>query len=61
MEKAYKLGLNGIIISNHGGRQVDVGQATIDSLKKIAPIYYNKIEIMMDSGIRGGASYGCSL
>ena len=55
VEKAYQLGLNGIIISNHGGRQVDVGQATIDSLKSIAPIYGNKIEIMMDSGIRGGA------
>ena len=55
VEKAYQLGLNGIIISNHGGRQVDVGQATIDSLKRIAPIYNNKIEIMMDSGIRGGA------
>ena len=55
VEKAYQLGLNGIIISNHGGRQVDVGQATIDSLKSIAPIYNNKIEIMMDSGIRGGA------
>ena len=55
VEKAYQLGLDGIIISNHGGRQVDVGQATIDSLKSIAPIYNNKIEIMMDSGIRGGA------
>ena len=55
VEKAYQLGLNGIIISNHGGRQVDVGQATIDSLKSIAPTYNNKIEIMMDSGIRGGA------
>ena len=55
VEKAYQLGLNGIIISNHGGRQVDVGQATIDSLKSITPIYNNKIEIMMDSGIRGGA------
>ena len=55
VEKAHQLGLNGIIISNHGGRQVDVGQATIDSLKSIAPIYNNKIEIMMDSGIRGGA------
>ena len=55
VEKAYQLGLNGIIISNHGGRQVDVGQATIDSLKCIAPIYNNKIKIMMDSGIRGGA------
>ena len=55
VEKAYKLGLDGIIISNHGGRQVDVGQATIDSLKKIAPLFKNKLAVMMDSGIRGGA------
>ena len=39
IEKAYKLGVDGVIISNHGGRQVDVGQATVDSLKTIAPIY----------------------
>jgi len=55
VEKAYKLGLDGVIISNHGGRQVDVGQATIDSLSKIAPLYKDKITVMMDSGIRGGA------
>ena len=55
IEKAYKLGVDGVIISNHGGRQVDVGQATIDSLKTIAPIYKDKLKIMMDSGIRGGA------
>ena len=55
VEIAYRLGLDGVIISNHGGRQVDVGQATIDSLKSIAPIYKNKLKIMMDSGIRGGA------
>jgi L-lactate dehydrogenase (cytochrome) len=55
VEKAYRLGLDGVIISNHGGRQVDVGQATIDSLKSIAPIYKDKLNVMMDSGIRGGA------
>ena len=55
VEKAYQLGLDGVIISNHGGRQVDVGQATIDSLKTIAPLYKNKLTVMMDSGIRGGA------
>ena len=55
VEKAYQLGLDGVIVSNHGGRQVDVGQATIDSLKTIAPLYKDKITIMMDSGIRGGA------
>ncbi|MDB4175787.1 alpha-hydroxy-acid oxidizing protein [Flavobacteriaceae bacterium] len=55
VEIAYRLGIDGVIISNHGGRQVDVGQATIDSLKSIAPIYKNKLKVMMDSGIRGGA------
>ena len=55
VEKAYQLGLDGVIISNQGGRQVDVGQATIDSLKDIAPLYKDKLTVMMDSGIRGGA------
>ena len=55
VEKAYQLGLDGVIISNHGGRQVDVGQATIDSLNSIVPLYKDKIKVMMDSGIRGGA------
>ena len=55
VEKACNIGLDGIIVSNHGGRQVDVGQATIDSMNLIIPKYKNKIKIMMDSGIRGGA------
>ena len=55
VEKAYQLGLDGVIISNHGGRQVDVGQATIESLNTIIPLYKDKIKVMMDSGIRGGA------
>jgi L-lactate dehydrogenase (cytochrome) len=55
VEKAYQLGLDGVIVSNHGGRQVDLGQATIDSLNTIVPQYKDKIKVMMDSGIRGGA------
>ena len=55
VEMACQLGLEGVIVSNHGGRQVDVGQATIDSIKTIAPLYKDKITLMMDSGIRGGA------
>jgi len=54
MEVADRLGLDGVIISNHGGRQIDMGQSTINSLKKIAPLYKDKLTIMMDSGIRGG-------
>ena len=55
VEIACQLGLDGVIVSNHGGRQVDVGQATIDSIKTIAPLYKDRITLMMDSGIRGGA------
>ena len=55
VEKAYQLGLDGVIISNHGGRQVDVGQATRECVNTIVPLYKDKIKVMMDSGIRGGA------
>ena len=61
VETAIRLGLDGIIISNHGGRQVDVGQATITSLQTIAPKYRAQIKIMMDSGIRSGADIGRAL
>jgi L-lactate dehydrogenase (cytochrome) len=53
-EMAIRLGLDGIIISNHGGRQIDAGQSTIRSLIPIAKNYKDKIKIMMDSGIRSG-------
>ena len=61
VETSIRLGLDGIIISNHGGRQVDMGQATITSLQDIAPKYHDQIKIMMDSGIRGGADIGRTL
>ena len=61
VQKAIKLGLDGIIISNHGGRQLDAGESSIKSLKKIAPNYGKKITIMMDSGIRSGPDIARSL
>jgi L-lactate dehydrogenase (cytochrome) len=53
-EKAIRLGLDGIIVSNHGGRQLDAGPSTISVLKNIAGKYGDKIKIMMDSGLRSG-------
>lgn len=53
-ERAIKLGLDGIIVSNHGGRQLDAGQSTIHALEKIAASYGDKIKVMMDSGLRSG-------
>lgn len=53
-EKAVRLGLDGIIVSNHGGRQLDAGESTIKPLSRIAQKYGDKITVMMDSGIRSG-------
>jgi L-lactate dehydrogenase (cytochrome) len=51
---AIRLGLDGIIVSNHGGRQLDAGQSAIKSLEPIVQNYKGKIKIMMDSGLRSG-------
>ncbi len=53
-ETAIQLGLDGIIVSNHGGRQIDAGESAIHSLMPIAQKYKSKIKVMMDSGIRSG-------
>jgi L-lactate dehydrogenase (cytochrome) len=53
-EKAVQLGIDGIIVSNHGGRQLDAGESSIHSLNRIVKDYGDKIKIMMDSGLRSG-------
>ena len=53
-EQAIRLGLDGIIVSNHGGRQLDAGESTIKPLTSIAEKYGDQIEVMMDSGVRSG-------
>ena len=54
VEKSIALGMDGIIISNHGGRQLDAGESTIHSLQKIIKTYQGKTKIMIDGGIRSG-------
>ena len=54
VEQAIKLGLDGVIVSNHGGRQIDAGQSAIKSLDPIVQKYKGQIKIMMDSGVRSG-------
>ncbi|WP_010519628.1 alpha-hydroxy acid oxidase [Croceivirga radicis] len=51
---AIRLGFDGIIVSNHGGRQLDAGEAAIAPLKRISEKYKDQITIMMDSGMRSG-------
>lgn len=60
-EDAIKMGFDGIILSNHGGRQLDAAQSTISTLPEIDQKYGDKIEIMMDSGLRSGPDIARSL
>ena len=53
-EEAIKLGIDGIIVSNHGGRQLDAGQSTIRPMTEITKEYGSQIKVMMDSGMRSG-------
>ncbi|RYY62553.1 MAG: alpha-hydroxy-acid oxidizing protein, partial [Chitinophagaceae bacterium] len=53
-EMAVKLGIDGVIISNHGGRQLDAGEASVQSLQRLLPLLSGKTRIMIDSGLRSG-------
>ena len=53
--KAVDHGIDGIIVSNHGGRQVDGAISTIEALPKIVKAVNGQVPILMDSGVRGGA------
>jgi L-lactate dehydrogenase (cytochrome) len=52
--EALRLGFDGIIVSNHGGRQLDAGEATIKPLTSLAAKYGDKMTVMIDSGLRSG-------
>lgn len=52
---ALQYGVDGIIVSNHGGRQVDGAISTLDALPKICEVIDQKIPVFMDSGIRRGS------
>ena len=52
---AVKLGADAIVVSNHGGRQVDGAIATMDALPGIVEAVAGRVPIVLDSGIRSGA------
>jgi len=58
---AIRLGLDGIILSNHGGRQLDAGQSTIHALGPIVKKFAGQIKIMLDSGVRTGPDIACAI
>jgi lactate 2-monooxygenase len=54
-KRAADAGMDGIVVSNHGGRQVDGGIAALDALPLIAAAVGSQLSVLFDSGIRSGA------
>lgn len=52
---ALKHGVDGLVVSNHGGRQLDGAIATLDALPLVAEALGGEIPVLLDSGIRRGA------
>ncbi|KAJ5915242.1 hypothetical protein N7454_011137 [Penicillium verhagenii] len=55
VELAINYGIDGIVISNHGGRQLDGVPSTLDALRICAPVARGRIPITIDGGIRRGS------
>jgi len=53
--KAVDHGMDGVIVSNHGGRQLDGAIAALDALPRVADAVGDQTVVMFDSGIRRGA------
>ena len=53
--RAADMGVDGIIVSNHGGRQLDRAPAPLEVLLQITQAVGNRVAVMFDSGIRRGS------
>ena len=53
-KKAVEIGCTGIVISNHGGRQLDGSRSPFDQLSEIVDAVGDDIDVIMDSGIQRG-------
>lgn len=52
---ALEHGVDGLVVSNHGGRQIDGEIASLDALPGIVSVVQKRVPVLFDSGIRGGA------
>ena len=52
--KAAEIGCTGIVLSNHGGRQLDGSRAPFDQLEEVVAAVGDRIDVIMDSGVQRG-------
>ena len=60
-ETALGLGVDGFIVSNHAGRQLDAGESTIKPLTELAKKFGQRTTVMIDSGLRAGPDVACAI
>ena len=60
-QKCVDIGVQGIVVSNHGGRQADGGNGSLGVLPKIVDAVGDKLDVFFDSGIRCGADIAKAL
>ena len=60
-ELALRAGVDGIVVSNHGGRQVDGAIASLDALPGVVAAVAGRVPVLFDSGVRGGADVAIAL
>jgi lactate 2-monooxygenase len=53
--EAASRGIDGVVVSNHGGRQVDGAIASLDALPMVVAAAGGELTVLFDSGVRGGA------
>ena len=53
--RAVDAGVDGVMVSNHGGRQIDGSIASLDALPAIVDAVSDQVPVLFDSGVRGGA------
>jgi isopentenyl diphosphate isomerase/L-lactate dehydrogenase-like FMN-dependent dehydrogenase len=58
---AAEHGCDAVVVSNHGGRQLDRAVASLDALPEVAEAVGDRVEILMDGGIRRGTDVAIAL
>jgi L-lactate dehydrogenase (cytochrome) len=54
-ERAASIGCTGIVVSNHGGRQLDGSRASFDQLAEIVDAVGDRLDVLMDGGVQRGS------
>ncbi|MFC5381404.1 alpha-hydroxy-acid oxidizing protein [Aquipuribacter nitratireducens] len=60
-ERALDAGVDGVVVSNHGGRQVDGAVGALDALPAVVARVDGRVPVLFDSGVRGGADVAKAL